>query len=216
MKIKSILVCTVGLLNLAACQSYSGMGGQHHSKETNKYQTSQDKQTNRVNIIDKRRYNDYEQREQCQHYREIPRNMVDYCKTAEDDVDLISTHLMPLAQQSQTPLPIIRSYTILFDHNKSNIRQNENETLDRAMREISQYNPKQVTVTGYTDSSGEAAYNQALSEDREQAVSKALLNRGIQNQTLEREARGEYEQAIETKDGIRNQSNRRVVIDFRR
>ena len=78
------------------------------------------------------------------------------------------------------------------------------------------YNPQQVTVTGYTDSSGSADYNQDLSRRREQAVSRALLERGIANQALEREARGEYDQAIETPDDTRNQENRRVVIDFRR
>src|SRR5690606_4263323 len=110
---------------------------------------------------------------------------------------------------------IVRSYTVLFDHDKSDIRSNEMATIDQAMREIDKYEPKQVTVTGYTDSSGKADYNQTLSREREQAVSKALLSRGIKNQTLEREARGEYEQAVQTGDGVRNQENRRVVIDFR-
>jgi outer membrane protein OmpA-like peptidoglycan-associated protein len=104
----------------------------------------------------------------------------------------------------------------MFDHDSSGIRASEEKALDRIMREIDKYNPKQVTVTGYTDSSGEADYNQSLSRKREQAVSMALLSRGVENQTLERKARGEYEQAVETKDGVRNQSNRRVVIDFRR
>jgi len=71
-------------------------------------------------------------------------------------------------------------------------------------------------VTGYTDSHGNVDYNQKLSYRREEAVSKALMMRGIKNQVLDREARGEYEQAVPTEDGVKNQENRRVVIDFRR
>ena len=40
--------------------------------------------------------------------------------------------------------------------------------------------------------------------------------RGIENQTIDRAARGEYDQAVVTPDDTRNQENRRVVIDFRR
>lgn len=57
---------------------------------------------------------------------------------------------------------------------------------------------------------------QNRTDKREQAVSAALLQRGIANQTLDRKARGEQDQAVDTDDGVRNQENRRVVIDFRR
>jgi OOP family OmpA-OmpF porin len=142
--------------------------------------------------------------------------MIDNCAKAEEELELATAQMSKHTGQEQKALPIANSYTVLFDHDQSNIRAGENATLDRAMREINKYDPRQVTVTGYTDSSGKADYNQNLSREREQGVSKALLSRGIKNQTLEREARGEYEQAVQTDDGVRNQENRRVVIDFRR
>jgi outer membrane protein OmpA-like peptidoglycan-associated protein len=172
--------------------------------------------------MDKKSYNKYEQRELCQKYRKLPRNMIDQCVKVEEELELATAQVSTQAKQEpqpvqkQKPLPIVRTYTVLFDHDKSDIRSNEKATLDRAMQEIDKYDPHQVTVTGYTDSSGEEAYNMDLSKEREQAVSRALLTRGIENETLDRKARGESDQAVQTKDGIINQENRRVVIDFRR
>lgn len=165
--------------------------------------------------MDKKSYKQYEHREPCQHYRKPPRNYSDGCVSnmMEEEVVVASA---PKPAPAEAVLPIVSSYTVLFDFDKSDIRGNEMATLDRVAREINQYHPKQVTVTGYTDSHGKAEYNQTLSREREQAVSGALLKRGIANQTLNREARGEYEQAVETADGVKNQENRRVVIDFRR
>lgn len=212
MKTRTILLCTVAL-TLGACSSHSGPRYTPRADVQQKNYTNENHAQDRM---DKKSYTQYEQREPCQNYRDLPRNMIDNCAKAEEELELATTHMTSHTEQKQKALPIVSSYTVLFDHDKSSIRAGENETLDRAMREIGKYNPAQVTVTGYTDSSGKADYNQTLSRKREQAVSKALLSRGIENQTLEREARGEYDQAVETKDGIRNQDNRRVVIDFRR
>lgn len=212
MQRKAILICGVAL-TLGACGMQSG------PRYTPRPEISQRNNTQANHVedrMDKKSYNKYEEREQCQQYRRLPRNMVDPCAKAERDVTLANAQMSYYTQQQEEILPIVSTYTVLFDHDKSNIRGNEIETLDRAMQEIDTYNPRQVTVTGYTDSSGRIDYNQTLSREREHAVSKALLSRGIESQVLQREARGEYEQAVQTKDGIRNQDNRRVVIDFRR
>lgn len=166
-------------------------------------------------LADAVKYKNYEQREPCQNYRKMPRDFIGNCNSAE--IEYIEEEIQQAAAEP-TPEPsrekIVRSYTVLFDFDKSFVRQNEAMTLDQAMREIDKYDPQKVTVTGYTDSSGAKDYNQNLSMEREQAVSKGLLTRGIANQTIDREARGEYEQAVDTADGVKNQQNRRVVIDF--
>lgn len=212
MKTKTILICTVAL-TLGACSSHSGP---RYTPRADVAQNNYTDTNHAEDRMDKKSYKQYEHREKCQNYRDLPRHMVDKCVKVEEDMTLATAHISTHTEQKPKALPIVSSYTVLFDHDKSNIRAGENETLDRAMREIDKYDPRQVTVTGYTDSSGKADYNQTLSREREQAVSKALIARGIENQTLDREARGEYDQAVETKDGIRNQENRRVVIDFRR
>lgn len=200
MKRKTIMLCTAALA-LSACT-----GSDSGPRYVPRPEISENNYTheNRVeDYMDKKSYNEYEEREQCSHYRRLPRNYVGIC----GDTTQIET-----AYSGK----VIRSYTILFDFDKSNVRQNEKATLDQIAKEISRYKPQQVTVTGYTDSHGKMDYNQKLSYRREEAVSKALLMRGIKNQILDREARGEYEQAVQTADGVKNQENRRVVIDFHR
>lgn len=198
MRTKTIMLCTVAL-TLSACTG-SGSGPRYVPRP----EVSENNYThaNRVqDYMDKKSYDEYEEREQCSHYRRLPRNYAGICG------DTTNTETAYAGE-------IVRSYTVLFDFDKSNVRNNEKETLDRIAQEISKYQPQQVTVTGYTDSSGKADYNQKLSYRREEAVSKALLKRGIKNQVLDREARGEYDQAVQTGDGVKNQQNRRVVIDF--
>ncbi len=214
MKTRTLLLCSVAVI-LGACSSQSGPRYTPRAEITQQNYTSANRAQDRM---DKKSYNKYEQRELCQNYRKLPRDMIDQCVKVEEEIEVAVVQISEPVKQKKEPkaLPIVRSYTVLFDHDKSDIRDNEKATLDRAMKEIDKYAPTQVTVTGYADSSGKANYNQELSRKREQAVSMALLSRGIENETLEREARGEYEQAVQTKDGVRNQENRRVVIDFRR
>jgi outer membrane protein OmpA-like peptidoglycan-associated protein len=219
MKTKTILLCTVAL-TLGACTSQSGA---RYTPRPDVAQQNYTAANHTEDRMDKKSYKQYEDREPCQNYRDLPRGMVDKCAKVDEELELAVVERAPepivqtyVPKEEPKVLPIVRSYTVLFDHDKSSIRTGESATLDQAMREIDKYDPRQVTVTGYTDSSGKADYNQTLSHEREQAVSKALLARGIENQVLAREARGEYDQAVQTADGVKNQDNRRVVIDFRR
>ncbi len=224
MRTKTIILCTAAL-TLSGCYSHNSMWKSSGPRYTPRAEISQNNYTQKEHQqdrMDTKRYTQYEQREPCEHYREPPRNYSDGCVSnmmKEEIAQAASPTPKPVTRKlpPQAPLlPIVHSYTVLFDFDKSDIRGNEMSTLDKIAREINQYHPKQVTVTGYTDSRGTVDYNQTLSHEREQAVSNALMKRGIQNQTLDREARGEYEQAVKTADGIKNQQNRRVVIDFRR
>jgi OmpA-OmpF porin, OOP family len=212
MRIKTLLLCTITLSLGSFTAQADTMSGPRYTPRSDVAQKDYSQANHREDRSDKESYVQYEQREPCQNYRQLPRNMVVSCGNIEE----IEIAAAPMAEPAQKLPPVIRSYTVLFDHDKSAIRANEIVTLNQAMNEINKYDPKLITVTGYTDSSGNADYNQTLSREREQAVSKALMERGMQNHTLDREARGEYEQAVQTADDTRNQENRRVVIDFRR
>jgi outer membrane protein OmpA-like peptidoglycan-associated protein len=205
MNTRKIMLYTVAL-TLGGCSGANTLSGPRYMPRPDISQNNYVQRNYTEDHSDKVSYNEYEEREQCQNYRRLPRYYDDLC---DEDLDYYTVIEMPAED-------IIRSYTILFDFDKSDIRQDEIETLNRIVREINDYDPHHVTVTGYTDSHGTIEYNQRLSRQREQAVSDALLKRGIQNQTLNHESRGEYAQAVKTKDGVKNQANRRVVVDFRR
>jgi outer membrane protein OmpA-like peptidoglycan-associated protein len=113
-------------------------------------------------------------------------------------------------------LPVFHTYTLYFNLNKSTIRPSERSKLDQVAAEINQYKPTQVTVTGFTDTSGTRVYNKKLSAKRAVNVSEALRKLGVTNSTLDEQARGEDDLAVPTANHVKEQANRRVVIDFRK
>ena len=132
----------------------------------------------------------------------------------------------PVAVYSQTKttttttqqklLPIIHSYTLYFDLNKSTIRAGEQTKIAQISHDIAQYHPAQVTVAGHTDTSGKARYNVTLSSRRADAVSAALAKAGVVNEVIDKKAYGETDLAVATPQGVKNPENRRVVVDFRK
>lgn len=214
MKTKTVLLCTVALClgGLSAHGQSVGSGPRYtpRAEVANQNYT----ETNRIeDRMDVKSYEEYELREPCQSYRALPRNYTDKCNRGGKGVDLATVEV---SNTQRKLLPVVHSYTVLFDFDKSAIRSDQVQVLDQLMRELDKYDPRQITVTGYTDTRGTDGYNQTLSRQREEAVSKALLNRGIKNHAIDREARGEYSQAVKTPNDTKNQENRRVVIDFRR
>jgi outer membrane protein OmpA-like peptidoglycan-associated protein len=67
-------------------------------------------------------------------------------------------------------------------------------------------------VVGYTDTSGAADYNMALSERRAKAAAAALVNLGVSASSLDVSWKGETDLAVQTGDGVKEPMNRRVSI----
>lgn len=158
-----------------------------------------------------RNYMNYEHREPCQYYKVLPSSLAgqDRCITAEEATTVTDGSVVKL-------LPVVATYTIYFDFDKSNIRGDQLAVLDRLTRELNTYSPSQVTVVGHTDTSGDAEYNRMLSAKRADMVSRALTSRNISSFYLDEHAVGEENLAVPTPDGTRLEENRRVVIQFRR
>jgi outer membrane protein OmpA-like peptidoglycan-associated protein len=206
MKTQNILLCTALCLGLGAC-AYSGPRYvPRPDVPLNQYSHENHKEDK----MDRKSYNEYEMREQCQFYRRIPRDSIhiSHCNVGKAPKVADNGH--------RRLLGIIHSYTLYFDFDKSTIRSQDVDVLNRIAREIDVYHPAQITVTGFADRSGPVEYNQRLSERRAEAVSKALLDRSIRTEAVNEDARGELDPAVPTPDGVRLQENRRVVVDFRR
>ena len=72
-----------------------------------------------------------------------------------------------------------------------------------------------IEVGGHTDTSGTAAYNQALSVRRAQAVSNELVRLGVPREAITVQGYGETRPLVPTADGVREPQNRRVEIILR-
>jgi outer membrane protein OmpA-like peptidoglycan-associated protein len=71
-----------------------------------------------------------------------------------------------------------------------------------------------VVIEGHTDSVGSDATNQALSEQRAQAVQSALLQRGVSGSQISSVGKGESTPVAGNDSASGRQANRRVELIF--
>jgi len=69
-----------------------------------------------------------------------------------------------------------------------------------------------IVVVGHTDRRGTDAYNLDLSLRRAEAVRSALIERGVEPDRIDTVARGEWDPAVPTADGVAEPANRRVEV----
>ncbi len=104
-------------------------------------------------------------------------------------------------------------FVVYFALGKSTLDARALATISDAVQEYQRTGSARISVRGHTDTSGSAAFNQALSERREQAVADELIRLGVPADAITGEALGETQLAIPTADGVREAENRRVDIE---
>ncbi|PXX90296.1 hypothetical protein DIT71_12410 [Marinobacter vulgaris] len=101
---------------------------------------------------------------------------------------------------------------VLFDLNRAELKSSGEETIERLAEFMKEYEERRVRVEGYTDSTGEASYNQGLSERRAEAVRDALVAMGISSDRVETKGFGEQFPVASNETSGGRQQNRRVEI----
>lgn len=103
---------------------------------------------------------------------------------------------------------------IYFDHDKSEIRPEFYDYLNKIARLLDGIHDLRIEVTGHTDAVGTDQYNIGLSERRAKSIKDYFLSRGIPEDKLEIDFKGERKpvDTNETPDG--KQRNRRVDFEF--
>ena len=105
-----------------------------------------------------------------------------------------------------------RVFIVFFDWDKDTITAEGHQIIAQAAAAYKSGAPVQIQVTGYTDRSGSAGYNQRLSERRANNVAKALAAQGVPPAQMVVSGRGENDNRVPTADGVREPQNRRVEI----
>ena len=121
-------------------------------------------------------------------------------------------------RETDTELRIELAADVLFDFDKATLQPAAEETLTKAAQIIRDKATRAVRIEGHTDSKGDDAYNQRLSERRADAVRKWLASHGLSGLKFSARGLGETQPiASNTKpdgsddpDGRRK--NRRVEI----
>jgi len=93
------------------------------------------------------------------------------------------------------PPPVIEKVTlstdVLFEFNKSELREGGKERLDQLATNAQGADVDKVVVIGHADRIASEEYNQELSERRAQAVSDYLAQKGVDKNRLQVEGKGE-------------------------
>ncbi len=101
---------------------------------------------------------------------------------------------------------------VLFATNQYQINPSFYNTLRSVAQTMVQYPQTVVHVYGYTDSTGEAQYNQRLSEKRANSAAQYLINQGVNPQRILVRGYGENYPRSSNATPYGRQQNRRVEI----
>ncbi|PQJ42831.1 hypothetical protein BTO00_12385 [Vibrio campbellii] len=99
-----------------------------------------------------------------------------------------------------------------FEFDSAKLTDSVSERLDNFVNFLNEYPQAQVEITGYTDSSGPAAYNLKLSERRAQAVADYLIAAGIDADRFTVTGMGEENPVADNSTHEGREKNRRVEV----
>lgn len=103
-------------------------------------------------------------------------------------------------------------YAVFFDLDSAAVDAEARQVIEAAVDEYERTGAEYVEVRGYTDTSGSAEYNEALSERRADAVAEELVRLGVPRAAITRVGLGE-EELVQTGNDVREPRNRRVEIE---
>ena len=117
-----------------------------------------------------------------------------------------------LSTPPAAPPPPTRMWMVFFDTNSSALSEQANTTVSAAAGIAKSTANSRVEVSGFTDTEGSVAVNQALSVRRANAVRDALVRNGVPAQSIRVVGDGEQGLLVSTPDQTRYPSNRRAQI----
>lgn len=103
---------------------------------------------------------------------------------------------------------------IYFATNDSKLNERNNQILDEVFNTLQNYSSYKVVVEGHTDSSGQASFNQALSEKRANSVMRYLIEKGMSPSRASAKGYGETRPAVSNDTAEGRRENRRVVFEI--
>ena len=118
---------------------------------------------------------------------------------------------VPVSAPAPTPPPP-QVFLVFFDWDRADVTPAGMEVVRLAADAYKAGSRVRLQVTGYTDLSGSAGYNQRLSERRANNVAHALANFGVARGDMTVAGRGENDPRVPTPQGVREPQNRRVEI----
>jgi outer membrane protein OmpA-like peptidoglycan-associated protein len=104
---------------------------------------------------------------------------------------------------------------IQFEVSKAVIRPVSFKQLDEVVKILNEYKDYSLVIEGHTDNSGKADKNQALSEQRAQAVKDYFIAKGIEEGRMESAGYGDSKPLVPNTSAANKAKNRRVTLDLK-
>jgi len=101
---------------------------------------------------------------------------------------------------------------VLFSTGGSALNEGGSDSLNRLVVFLDQYPERTASIEGYTDSTGNAENNQALSRRRADAVMSYLIGQGVRSDRLTASGRGDSSPVASNDSASGRQQNRRVEV----
>ncbi|WP_198369610.1 OmpA family protein [Roseomonas rosulenta] len=120
----------------------------------------------------------------------------------------------PVAPAAAAPAPA-RTFLVFFDWNRADLTARARQIIAEAAQARTRQAVTRIEVTGHTDTSGSAQYNQGLSVRRANAVAAELVRLGVPRNEITARGVGESQLLVPTPDNTREPQNRRVEIVLR-
>ena len=124
----------------------------------------------------------------------------------------------PIEPSLPAPAPqaeAARTYLVFFDWDRADLTDRARQIITEAAQASTKVQVTRIEVSGHTDTSGSARYNQALSMRRAQVVSAELVRQGVPEAAITTQGFGETRPLVATGEGVREPQNRRVEIVLR-
>jgi outer membrane protein OmpA-like peptidoglycan-associated protein len=115
------------------------------------------------------------------------------------------------AQETERGL-VVTLGDLLFDAGAAQLKPAGTQAVDKLAEFLKQYPERNILIEGYTDSTGDAAFNQQLSERRANAVRDALLADAISPDRMRTIGYGEQFPVASNATSDGRQQNRRVEV----
>ena len=101
---------------------------------------------------------------------------------------------------------------VLFDFDKSTIKPEAAQILDRLVAFLNENKDKKASLAGFTDSIGTEAYNLKLSDRRWMSVRDYVVKKGVASSRVSGQGFGESKPIADNKTAAGRAKNRRVEI----